>query len=150
MAWVQPSACLGAPVERAELARRDADVGVVDVAVDEVGDDAVRVAAAAHRVGRLAERVQRGVGVEQERLLRADPPAVGGPVEDGLKVGHGFEGNESPSVTAQRSRTVTPPEAMPSCSSSATACRSAGMSKTIVPLTDRPGFTSSQIVWSRK
>ena len=67
------------PVEGAELARRDADVGVVDVAVDQVGDDAVRVATPADRVGRLAERVQRRVGVEQQRLLGRDPAAVRAP-----------------------------------------------------------------------
>ena len=69
-------------VERAELARRHADVGVVDVAVDQVGDDVVRVAAAAHRVRRLAEGVERRVGVEQQRLLGRDPPAVGAALQD--------------------------------------------------------------------
>ena len=62
-------------VERAELARGDADVGVVDVAVDDVGRDVVGVARAAHRVGRLPERVQRRVGVERERFLGRDPSA---------------------------------------------------------------------------
>ena len=35
-------------IERAEVALRDADVRVVDVAVDDVGDDAVRMLARAH------------------------------------------------------------------------------------------------------
>ena len=61
---VQPSSCLRRAVERAELARRDADVGVVDVAVDDVRRDVVRVPPAAYRVGGLAQRVQRRVGVE--------------------------------------------------------------------------------------
>ena len=73
---------LGRRVEGAELAGRDADVRVVDVAVDEVRDDAVRVPAAAYRVGRLAQRVQRRVGVEQQRLLGGDPAAVGAALQD--------------------------------------------------------------------
>ena len=73
---------LGRAVEGAELARGDAHVRVVDVAVDQVGDDAVRVAPAADRVGRLAQRVERRVGVEQQRLLGRDPPAVGAALQD--------------------------------------------------------------------
>ena len=69
-------------VEGAELARGHADVGVVDVAVDQVGDDAVGVAPAAYRVGRLAQRVQRRLGVEQQRLLGRDPAAVGAALQD--------------------------------------------------------------------
>ena len=38
-------------------------------------------------IGGGAQRVQRGVPVEVERLLGGDPPARGGTVEDGLKVG---------------------------------------------------------------
>ncbi|GAA2639472.1 hypothetical protein GCM10010307_38850 [Streptomyces vastus] len=45
------------------------------------------VPATAYGVGGGAQRVQRGVTVEVERLLRGDPPTLGGTVEDGLKVG---------------------------------------------------------------
>ena len=44
------------PIERAELAARHADVRVVHVAVDDVGDDAVRVLRAPHVVGQPAEQ----------------------------------------------------------------------------------------------
>ena len=43
------------PVEGAEAAIFGAEVGVVDVAVDDVADDAVRVQLAAHRVGGHAD-----------------------------------------------------------------------------------------------
>lgn len=76
-------------VEGAELARRDADVRVVDVALDDVRRDVLRtgVPTTAYGVGGGAQRVQRGVAVEVERLFRGDPPTLGGTVEDGLKVG---------------------------------------------------------------
>ena len=61
------------PVERAEVAARDADVRVVDVAVDDVGDDAVRVLARAHAVGQLAEQRRRRVEVQLERLGPVEP-----------------------------------------------------------------------------
>ena len=57
---------LGPAVERAELAVGDADVGVVDVPVDDVGDDRFRVLAPALGVGQLAELEQRGPLVELE------------------------------------------------------------------------------------
>ncbi|EGJ75436.1 hypothetical protein STTU_2647 [Streptomyces sp. Tu6071] len=80
---------LGGGVEGAELAGRHADVRVVDVALDDVRRDVLRtgVAAAADRVGGGAERMQRRVAVEVERLLGGDATACGGTVEDGLKVG---------------------------------------------------------------
>src|SRR4051794_13079249 len=73
---------LGRAVERTELAGRHADVGVVDVAIDDVRDDAVGVAPAPDRVRGLAQRMQRRVGVEQQRLVGADPPAVGRTLQD--------------------------------------------------------------------
>ena len=87
---VQPLAVsFGGGVEGAELARRDAHVGVVDVPLDDVRRDVLgaRVPAAAYGVGGGAQRVQRGVAVEVERLLGGDPPTLGGTVEDGLEVG---------------------------------------------------------------
>ena len=56
------------PVERAEVAARHADVRVVDVAVDDVGDDAVGMLARADAVGELAEQRQRRVVIQLERL----------------------------------------------------------------------------------
>src|SRR5262249_14691997 len=85
---------LRSTVEGAELARGHADVGVVDIPVDDVRDNVVRVPATAYRVGRLAQCVERRLGVEQQRLLRTDPAAVGGPVEDVVKLpglGHASE-----------------------------------------------------------
>ncbi len=43
------------PVERAEVALRDAHVRVVHVAIDDVGDDGLRVLALPHEVGQLAD-----------------------------------------------------------------------------------------------
>src|SRR3954467_15133581 len=60
------------PVERAEVAARDADVRVVDVAVDDVSDDAVRVLAGADAVGELAEQRRRRLTIELQRLVSAD------------------------------------------------------------------------------
>jgi len=76
---------LGGPVEGAELAGGQADVRVVDVAIDDVGRDVVREPAATHRVGRLAEGVQGGAGVERERLVRRDPATVGSAVKNVLQ-----------------------------------------------------------------
>ena len=84
---------LGRPVERAELAGRDADVGVVDVAVDQVRRDrrGVSEAAAAGGVSGAAERVQRGLGVELERLGRRDAAAIGSAIEQHAQVSHATE-----------------------------------------------------------
>ena len=43
------------PVEGAKRALSGADVRVVDIAVDDVGDEALRVQAPAHRVGEFAQ-----------------------------------------------------------------------------------------------
>ena len=53
-------------VERAELAVGDADVGVVDVAVDDVGDDVLGVLPPALGVGQPAQLEERGALVELE------------------------------------------------------------------------------------
>src|SRR5262245_46670236 len=57
------------PVERTELATRDAHVRVVDVAVDDVRDDAVRMFLPADVVGHTAELGGGCVEVGVERLL---------------------------------------------------------------------------------
>ena len=44
------------PIERAEVAARDADVRVVDVAIDDVGDESVGMLAGADLVGELSEQ----------------------------------------------------------------------------------------------
>ena len=58
-------------IERAEVAARDADVRVVDVAIDDVGDDAVGVLACADLVGQPAEERRGRVRVELERPARS-------------------------------------------------------------------------------
>src|SRR5262249_54504653 len=64
------------PVERAEVAARNADVRVIDVAVDDVGDDAVRVLAMTDRVGELAEKRRRCTLVQLECLDRLQTAAA--------------------------------------------------------------------------
>ena len=59
----------GAAVERAELAVGDADIGVVDVAVDDVGDHVLRVLPPALVVGQLAQLQEGGALVELETGL---------------------------------------------------------------------------------
>ena len=62
---------LGAAVERAEPAVGHAHVGVVDVAVDDVGDDVVGMLLAPHAIGFGAEFEQRGVGIEVEKIAHS-------------------------------------------------------------------------------
>ena len=64
------------PVERAEVALRDADVRVVDVAVDDVGDDALGMLAGADAVGEPAEQRRRRVPIQLERFGGADASAA--------------------------------------------------------------------------
>jgi hypothetical protein len=64
-----PLGVLGPAVEGAELTVGDADVGVVDVPVDDVGDDALRVLPPPLGVGELAELEQGGPLVELEGSL---------------------------------------------------------------------------------
>ena len=52
------------PVERAEVAARDADVRVVDVAVDDVGDDAIRMLAGADAVSERTQQMRRRVAIQ--------------------------------------------------------------------------------------
>ena len=59
----------GPAVERAELAIGDADVGVVDVPVDDVGDDVFRVLPLALGVREAAQLEQGGPLVEFEEVL---------------------------------------------------------------------------------
>ena len=75
------------PVERAELALVDTDVGVVDVAVDDVGDDLRIVQAIAHRVRRSAELEKLALAQEHERVLLADSRAADGAAQDLLNSG---------------------------------------------------------------
>ena len=70
------------PVKRAEFAIDVADVGVIDVAVNDVGDDVVaasveilRLGQLAAAVGERAEFLQRQM-IKPQRLGRVDAPAV--------------------------------------------------------------------------
>jgi len=87
-----PLGVAGLPVEGAEAALVDADVGVVDVAVDVVGGDRGVVEAVAHLVGGHSELQQ--VAVEQQRMGIAgrDAAAGQGVVENLLdRASGGFE-----------------------------------------------------------
>ncbi len=64
------------PIERAEVAARDADVRVVDVAIDDVGDDPVRVLAGADLVGEPSEQGRRRAQIQLERLGPIEPAAA--------------------------------------------------------------------------
>src|SRR6185295_18119836 len=64
------------PIERAEVAARDADVRVVDVAIDDVRDDAVRVFTGTDFVRQLAQQRCRRAGVQVERLVSTETTAV--------------------------------------------------------------------------
>ncbi len=59
-------------VESAELTLRLADVGVVDVAVDDEGRPVVRVLSPADGVGQLAHGQQVGLGQQEEGLFAVD------------------------------------------------------------------------------
>ena len=59
------------PIERAEVALRDADVRVVHVAIDDVRHHALGVLARPHLVGELPEKRRRRVPVQRERILAA-------------------------------------------------------------------------------
>src|SRR5262249_41660757 len=59
-------------VERAEIALGDADVRVVDVAIDDVGDDPVRMLPGPDGVGQPAERGRRRVEVQTQSFARIE------------------------------------------------------------------------------
>ena len=63
-------------VERTEVAPCDAHVGVVDVAVDDVGNDAVCVFSCAHAISQATELVRRGVLIQLDRILPAQSLSV--------------------------------------------------------------------------
>src|SRR6476646_1434646 len=63
-------------VESAELARSYADVRVVDVAVDDVRRDVVRVPPPAYRIRGLYQPVQQPAGIELQRLIGTDAATV--------------------------------------------------------------------------
>jgi hypothetical protein len=68
----------GRAVEGAELAVGDAGVGVVDVAVDDVGGDGLGVEPAADRVGALAELGEAPLLEQEERVgVRQAAAALG-------------------------------------------------------------------------
>ena len=88
----------GRPVEVAELAAGHADVRVVDVAIDDVGDLAVGVQRLAARVGGGAELERRRVGVQAERVVGRQALAGGGVGQqgvDGSRRGAGRRGRDA-------------------------------------------------------
>ncbi len=58
--------------ESAELAGEDTDVGVVDVAIEDVGGD-VAVLSLPHGAGHDPERIEIVRAIERERVLLGDP-----------------------------------------------------------------------------
>ena len=56
-------------IERAEVAAGHAHVGVVDVAIDDVGDDVLGMLAAAYTVGHPAQPVGGGMTIKLQRLV---------------------------------------------------------------------------------
>jgi hypothetical protein len=63
-------------IERTEVTPRNADVRVVDVAVDDVGDDTFGMFLRAHSVGKLPEQRRRRVQIQLERFGPIQPSAV--------------------------------------------------------------------------
>ena len=93
------------PIERAEVAPGHADVRVVDVAIDDVGDDAVGVLAGADLVGQLAEERRRRAAVQLERVGRFEPSSIRSRRERSLTV--------IGKTAAAPSRSTTPDAARP-------------------------------------
>ena len=73
-----PFVVLRPPIEGAEGTVGHADVGVVDVAIDDVRHRRVRVEPVAGRIGQGAEFEQRGALVELERLAKLAAVAIHG------------------------------------------------------------------------
>ena len=63
-------------IERAEVALRDTDVRVVDVAVDDIGNSAIRMLAQTDLVGKATEHMRRRMPIERQCLVRADADAI--------------------------------------------------------------------------
>src|SRR5690606_34813321 len=71
-------------VEVAELAARDTHVGVVDVAVDDVGDDPIGMKGLAALIGRTAQRHDIRAVMQVDALGQLEALALGGPREQVL------------------------------------------------------------------
>src|SRR6266508_1288779 len=63
-------------IKRAEVAARDADVRIVDVAVDDVGDDAIGMAAGAKSVGHPRKQVSRRFSIHKQRVVSRETVAL--------------------------------------------------------------------------
>src|SRR5215207_2189698 len=63
-------------VERAEVTAGDTDVGVIDVAVDDIGDDPARMLPGTDPVGELTEQRGRRVQVQLGCLAAIDSPSA--------------------------------------------------------------------------
>ena len=81
------------PVERAEVAARHADVRVVDVAVDDVGDDAVGVLARTDAVCQPSKHMRRRLRVQGERLVAREPLASRDTIRQPRKRRHRLHSN---------------------------------------------------------
>src|SRR5262245_4659388 len=71
-----PFAVANLTIERAEVAARHAHIRVIDVAVDDVGDDAIRMFAGTDAIGKRAKQMRRRMPIEGERLRRVYAAAV--------------------------------------------------------------------------
>src|SRR5678815_1229199 len=82
--------CARATIERAERAHDVADVRVIDIAIDDVSDDVVRMAARAYLVGSSAHPRDIVRFEELRALLNAHAPTGKHAIENWLNVRHGL------------------------------------------------------------
>ena len=68
--------CADLPVERTKIAARHTDIRVIDVAIDDVGDDAFRMASGADQIGGAAEPVRWRFAIEEQRLVGGQTAAL--------------------------------------------------------------------------
>ncbi len=69
-------------IERAEAALVDTDIGVVDVAVDDVGDHLRIIETPSDGVGSLAELKQLSLPEQQQCFVIGDPLPLNRPIQD--------------------------------------------------------------------
>ena len=95
----------GATVERAEVAVGDADVRVVEIAIDDERDAVRVVLAVSDRVCRPADRDEVAGAQQGDRFVVRDPLAVECLLEDrrGPRLGEGAHATAAPFVETKRS-----------------------------------------------
>ena len=99
---------------------RHAHVGVVDVAIDDVGDDPVRVPRGPRGVGQLSEPVRRQIRVQGEGFGGVEAPAVedaprtvsNPPCSSGRAAGGGPGSQEGRMIWSALIRTIVPEDAV--------------------------------------